>query len=162
VIDCRGRWLASIAVGAAGVLTGCGGDTRSQTVVTPTTQPTPTAPSVVGSVATTTTPPATPPPTAVERPGPPAATTCSATGDASHAASDGNVSVTVQSLRPAATFLATARTTTGPTTQAGTTDERGKGTVPIAVGRTPAGERVQIDVSVAGGAETCSTTATAG
>jgi hypothetical protein len=134
---------------------GCGGGASTvSTTVRP--QPTTTsdvAPSTSSSVAGST--------STVGRPGPPAAGACSASVDAAPAPAR-TVVLHVASGVTGATFLARmSAPSIGASTKSGTTDATGKASLELDTAALRSGEDVRVEVSVAGGAEACSTSFTA-
>jgi hypothetical protein len=143
------RVVAVLALAA--VLGACGrsdDDVAADRVVGSTTASAPQA-------APTTTTSTQPPPT-VARPGPPAAGMCGVVVDDAAPPVGATVTVTVRSAVAGAPFL--ARVAGGATGSAGsgTLDGSGTGTVRLPVPAPQGGLPVQVEISVAGGAETCS------
>lgn len=109
------------------------------------------APQSAGTTITSTQPPPT-----VARPGPPASGMCGVVLDDAAPPVGATVTATVRSAVAGAPFL--ARVTGGTTGPAGsgTLDGAGTGTVRLPVPAPEGGLPVQVEISVAGGAETCS------
>ncbi len=94
------------------------------------------------------------------RPGPPTLDRCTVSVDDAAPRLGGTVTATVRSGRPDALFLARIFDASASTATSATTDASGTGSVKLQVPGPPAAGPVQIEISIAGGAEGCSTTFT--
>jgi hypothetical protein len=146
--------MAAVLLGAC--RSGGDGETVEQGPGTSAAGPSTSVATPTSAVATS----ASQPPPTVARPGPPATGQCGVVLDDPARGAGGTVTVRVLSGIPGATFLARVVAGSTTSTEAGTVDGSGSGTIRLQLPASTPGEPTQVEVSVAGGAETCSATFT--